>query len=489
MISNQATTTPQAAENQAAENQEAGHHEPMSPLSKAHRINLDDRQYGTFAEIGAGQEVARYFFLAGKASHTIAKTISAYDMIFSDEIYGREKNGRYVCESRLNKMLDKEAGLLVKRLASSRGEKTNFFAFANTVTTGTSETPRCRGWMGVRFQTHPQGEFNDVILHVRMMDRQRLQQQESLGILGVNLIYAALYKRQNPTTFILSLVENLKEGQLFIDVLKFRGPDVSAFDNRLVNLELVHRGLSEAILFDPNMELLNISDAVHDKAILLQRGNYRPITSTHLDVLSQGLAHLKKDLQGTNNESREILAMNEMPMLHGALNVSEQDYLHRLKILSSLGLHVLVTQFPFYYQLKSFFRKYTQHPLAFVMGASHLNKIFEEAHYRNLEGGIFEGLGKLLDSNSRLSIYPHKTDQSCLTAKTFTPAKNVMHLYKHFLDIGQIHDISSCDETKNYSHSDDIHALIEKNDPSWESQVPALVSEYVKTHEVFGFKK
>jgi hypothetical protein len=463
--------------------------ESVSPLSKAHQINLDDHQYGTFAEIGAGQEVARYFFLAGKASHTIAKTISAYDMIFSDEIYGREKNGRYVCESRLIKMLDKEAGLLVKRLDASRGAKTNFFAFANTVTTGTSETPRCRGWMGVRFQTHPQGNFNDIILHVRMTDRQRLQQQESLGILGVNLIYAALYKRQSPTAFILSLVETLKEGQLFIDVLKFRGPDVSSFDNRMINLELVHRGLSEAILFDPQMELLNISDAVHDKALLIQRGNYRPITSTHLDVLSKGLDHLQKSLLGTKNETREILALNEMPMLHGDSRVSEQDYLYRLEILAALGLHVLVTKFPFYYQIKSFFRKYTQHPLVIVMGASHLENIFEETLYRNLEGGIFEGLGKLLDANSKLSIYPHKTSQTCLTAKTFAPAPNVMHLYKHFLDIGQIQDISGCDETKNYTHSDDIHALIEKNDSSWESQVPPIVRDYIKRHSLFGFKK
>ena len=214
-----------------------------STLEKAQAINSDIEKYGTFAEIGAGQEVARHFFTAGKASQTIAKTISAYDMIYSDEIYGKEKNGRYVCKSRLLKMLDKEFNLMIRRLEAHRGSKTAFFSFANTVATGSAETPRCHGWMGVRFQTHPKSEFHDVILHVRMMDRFRLQQQESLGILGVSLIHSAFYHRDSEESFIHSLVDNLKKSQIIIDYLEVSGPELTHLDNRKMNLQLVKEGL------------------------------------------------------------------------------------------------------------------------------------------------------------------------------------------------------------------------------------------------------
>lgn len=458
--------------------------ESLSPLAKATAVNADDSRYGTFAEIGAGQEVARYFFLAGKASHTIAKTISAYDMTFSDEIYGREENGRYVCESRLNKMLDKEFGLLIKRLQTARGEKTKFFAFANTVTTGTSEVPRCRGWMGVRFQTHPLGQMNEIILHVRMMDRHRLQQQESLGILGVNLVHGAFYRLQNASEFILALVENLKEGQVFIDVLKMSGPDLAHFDNRLLNLELVRRGLAEAILFGPKMELLNIGDEVYGKSLLIQRGHYHPITKTHSEVLHMGLEQMRTDLKTPT----EILTLNEITMLPGDPQVNELDYLQRLEILAAMGLHVLITQFPFYYQLKSFFHRYTRSPLTIVMSASHLAKIFAVEHYQNLEGGIFEGLGKLLDAQSKLFVYPYKNDHICLTAKTFTPAPSVRHLYEHFLELGQIVDISKCENIGNTYHSEDIQKMIEQKDARWETLVPVAAREYIKKHKVFGYR-
>src|SRR6185312_6389464 len=247
---------------------------PRTPLAKAFEVNANPAIYGTFAEIGAGQEVARFFFQAGQASQTIAKTISAYDMIYSDEIYGKESNGRYVCESRLLKMLDKEYSLLHRRLDQARGQKTTFFAFANTVATGDQKKKFSHGWLGVRFQAKPLGPHNDIVLHVRLLDKYRLQQQEALGILGVNAVHTAFHAISNASDIIDGLTEGLREGQVSVDFIRLTGPDVAHINNHLLNLELVRRGLSEAILFGPDQKILNVSDELFQKNVLIQRGSY-----------------------------------------------------------------------------------------------------------------------------------------------------------------------------------------------------------------------
>lgn len=445
----------------------------LSTLEKAQEVNLDVSKYGTFAEIGAGQEVARHFFMAGKASQTIAKTISAYDMIYSDEIYGPEKNGRYVCKSRLQKMLDKEYNLMIRRLQSHRGSKTEFFSFANTVATGSAETPKCHGWMGVRFQTHPGSAPHDIILHVRMMDRYRLQQQDSLGVLGANLIHAAFYHRESGESFIHHLVENLKRGQILIDYFECSGPDLSHFDTRLVNLSLVKQGLSEAILFGPDQKPQVISDEVFKKSLLIQRGHYRPMTISHQDMMDKGLEQLKSDIKSMKLKPQDVVAFNEIEI---SATSDLQDVLVRIEMLSHLGLRVLVTHFPLYYQMKSFFRKYTQNPMILVMSASHLDRIFSPEHYKNLEGGIFEGLGKLLDENTRLYIYPHKSKELCLTASTFKTKSKAHKLFEYFWETGLIVDISGCDQSEDFHHSEEVLEKIKKKDKSWEKLVPkALV--------------
>ncbi len=452
--------------------------DPRTTLAKALQINQDLERYGAFAEIGAGQEVARHFFLAGRASQTIAKTMSAYDMIYSDEIYGREASGRYVVESRLMKMLDKEYALLQRRLATHRGDKTKFFAFANTVATGTPETPRCHGWMGVQFQKNPNGESNTIILHVRMLDRMRIQQQEALGVLGVNLLEAAFFHLDDPEHFIDNLIENLKKDQLVIDVLKFAGPDLKHFDNRRMNLSLVARGVSEAVLFDAHLDILNIADTVHGKILLFQRGSYKPFTKTHLDVLEKGIEQLTKET-GT----KEVLPILEITIPPKS-ELDMDDFITRIEMIAKLGFKPLVSQFHLYYQLKRFFRKYTDQPMAIVMEASKLSKIFDEFHYKNLEGGIMEGLGKLLDAKTKLFIYPHKTDQLCQTASTFHPPPKVAHLYSHFLDLQQITDISGCDESGIYHHANEIRELFQKKDSSWEKMVPQKIADLIKKTKV-----
>ncbi|MGZ3799472.1 MAG: hypothetical protein ACXVCL_04910 [Bdellovibrio sp.] len=460
-------------------------------LGKALKINMDTSRYGVFAEIGAGQEVARHFFQAGKASQTIAKTISAYDMIVSDDIYGKEPNGRYVCESRLKKMLGHEYDLLVDRLSETRGSHSRFFAFANTVATAShGTTKQSHGWMGVRFQTEPGRPYNDIILHVRMLDRHRLQQQEALGILGVNLLVCAFYHANKVDQFITYLVDGLKEDQIVIDVLKFHGDDLKHFDERLMNLELVRRGLAEAILFSPNNEILNISDAIYGKSLLIQRGTFRPVTITHLDVLQKGLAQIKQDIVQSEGKELTVIPMMELTMhnlqMDGHLN--EKDFLARVETLTSLGLHVLISNFFLFYGLKRFLRRYNSHFMALVVGASHLDKLFTEEHYKDLEGGLLEGLGKLLEQKTKLYVYPHKTSQVCVTTKSFFPAPHLRHIYSYFIENKQIVDISGCDEAAEYLHSMDVMTMIEKNDNRWEVCVPPKVKDLIKEKKLFGYK-
>jgi hypothetical protein len=460
--------------------------ETRTVLNRALEINLNPQIYGTFAEIGAGQEVARFFFQAGKASQTIAKTISAYDMIYSDEIYGKEASGRYVCESRLNKMLDKEFNLMHRRLDATRGSNTCFFAFANTVATGDGVKRQTHGWMGVRFQTRPGGEANDIIIHVRLLDKFRLQQQETLGILGVNLVYTAFTTIHSTESILDSLVENIKEGQVAIDLIRFNGPDVKHISNHLMNLELVRKGLADAVMFGPNQEILTISEELFQKSVIIQRGTYRPVTTTHLDVLEKGISQFKKDF---SDDSKKSMVMFELTMqnLMQDGHLQEKDFLDRVTSLCSLGHNVLVSNFFLFYRLKKFLRSYTQKPMVLIMGASHLERLFDEKHYNDLEGGLLEGLGKLMDDKTRVYIYPHKTDKSCMTTKTFFPDPRALPIYQYFLAAKQISDISGCDETEEYLHSDFVRDLIVKKDPSWEKLVPPKVRDQIKKENLFNF--
>lgn len=455
----------------------------QTTLNKAIEVNRDSSIYGTFAEIGAGQEVARHFFQAGQASQTVAKTISAYDMVYSDEIYGKESNGRYVCESRLDKMLDKEYKLLLRRLETLRGDRTKFFAYSNTVTTGDQNKRYCHGWMGIRFQSKFGGEPNDIVLHVRMLDKYRLQQQETLGILGANLVWSAFFATQDPKDLLPALVANIRQGQVGIDMIRCSGPDLKHFNNHILNLELVKRNLTEAVMFGPTGEILNIGDTLFGRPILIDRGEFRPVTNTHQQLIEKGISQFPKNFP----KAKDPLVLFEITMqnLMDEGELDEADFLNRIETLNALGRHVLVSNFFLFYRLKRFLRQSTKEPVAILLQARHLHQIFDESHYRDLEGGLIEGMAKLLNTDTRLYVCPQTKDGQCLLAENFAPAAPLKLVFDYFRSQNWITDLGNCEDLEEVVHSDEIRALIAKGDPAWEKHVPSAAAKIIKAKGLF----
>ncbi len=400
-------------------------------LNKAWEINQDKKIYGTFAEIGAGQETARFFFVAGKASQTIAKTMSAYDMIYSDEIYGKEKSGRYVCKERLEKMVNKEFSLLQERLGPSRGANSTFFAFANTVATSSDLRGKAsHGWIGVRFQLRPEGDHNDLFLHVRMFDKYRLMQQEALGILGVNLIHSAFRLTTDPSHFVVSLMENIKLGQVTIDTIFARGPDLNLLNSQILNLELVKRNYTDAVLFNEHQQVVDISDTLFNKPLVILRGAFDPITETHLELLAHGAASFNKDVHQTP------IALFEMTVNRNQTSDSEQKILEKVMSITKTGHPVLVSRFFLFYRLKRFLRQFTDKDIALLIGVSLMEKMFDEKYYEDLEGGIMEGLGKLLDEKTRVFVLPARKDRAgspVQSLKDYVPPQKLQSLYRYLV--------------------------------------------------------
>lgn len=460
----------------------------LTTSKKALSVNLDDSRYGTFAEIGAGQEVARHFFRVGRASHTVAKTISAYDMTFSDEIYGKEE--RYVCQARVLRMLDHEYNLLIERLSAPRGKNSRFFAFADTVATASLKGEKSRlphGWLGVRFQKEPGGPANDIILHVQLLDRFRLQQQEALGILGVNLLYAAFYQTSQPEDVVASLLDHLGPERVEVDLIRFSGPDLQHIDNRVMSLELVRKGLTNAVVFDESGEVLQASDAFFRKPVMIQRGTFRPITNANVEVLERGLEQLKKDPQLGQKEPVVLqeITMNNL-LVEGEIN--QQDFLNRVDTLSALGRKVLISNFYMFYDLKDYLRNTTDQLITILIGASHLERLFNEKHYNHLRGGILEGFGRLFDDKTKIYVFPYKDEQVCQTTQTYHPERKLEHLYKHLISNSQILDILNCDDVDTSIHSRQVRQMLAQNDKTWEELVPAAVRELIRKKGLFGFK-
>jgi hypothetical protein len=461
----------------------------LSTQEKALRINLTKAVYGSFAEIGAGQEVAANFFKVGGASGTIAKTISAYDMKFSDAIYG--SGGRYVSEDRLKRMLDHEYVLLPERL-SHRIEQTRFFAFADTVEALNFErTNQGQGWMGVRFQSNPCCEPNECVIHVKMFDTDSLQQQYALGVLGVNMIYGCMLLH-DPEQILTSLMDGLTSRRIEIDMFRISGPDFKKVDNRLMALKLVKNGFTKAAMFGPDGTVMQPSEALYKKNVLVLRGRFRPVTHVNVDMLLTSLRHFKKE---PDVERANIVVLTELTLndLSPDGKIDETDFLHRADIICSLGQTVLVSNYFEYYRLVDYLSKITKgKKTAIIMGIYALQKVFEEKTYDNIRGGILESFASLFGNNIKLYIYPalNKNSNTLFTLKDFEDQLplNLKNLFRYLMDNQKMEDIKGANTNNLHIISDNVLSMIRKREGGWEKFVPHKVEEAIKDQKLFDYE-
>ena len=461
-----------------------------STTNKALRLNLDEKKYGTIAEIGAGQEVARQFFLAGAAAGTIAKTISAYDMQFSDAIYGTQEGGRYVSQARVEAMLDKEFPLVVERVGTSRARSSRYFSYAATVSAKSFNCDNeCHAWCGIRLQMYPGAEASDIIVHVRMLENSAEQQQDTLGILGVNLIYAAYYYFEDPRKIIDSLSDALGTKRIEIDSIVFRGPYFEDIDNRAINLHLIRSWKTRAIVFKPDGQVAVPAEIFYKKNVLTTRGSFKPVTRLNVDMIEQGFEAFKKH-DGVTDENSIILAEISLNDSYGKdLMVPEEDLIARVRLLNSLGYSVMVSDYTRYFSLRAYFRQYTAMQIGIVVGMINIKEIFDETKYVGVEGGMLEGFGKLFPDNTRLFVYPELGKKGEL--KDFTSIEieaHVKYLYKHLLENHFIFGIN-CSDTELLSiYSRDVLAQLPKGRGDWENSLPQDTVDRIVKNKLFGYR-
>lgn len=467
--------------------------EVLDTTRKALFINLDDTIYGSFAEIGAGQEVARCFFQSGGASGTVAKTISAYDMSFSDALYGASPGNRYVSEQRLLQMLNKEYNRLVDLLTPVRGEKTRFFAFANTVATlNFQKDNEAHGWLGVRFQLEPGSRHNEVIIHVKLQEKDNLLQQKTLGILGVNLIYACYYNYQYPNSFLKSLMESLSDDRIEIDMIRMHGPDLDYVDNRLLAVQLVKNGMTSVTMFDRHGQVQQPADLLYKKNIMVFRGSFRPITYVGFDILRSGFALFKKDV-GFDKNKKNTVVLCEITLnnLLDAGDFDERDFLDRVDILCGMGQNVMISNFKEFYKLAGWFRRFKTMNIRMIIGAITFSNVLDKRYYSHLRGGILEAFGKLFIENLKVYIYParHRKTQETITTKNMPANTEIKHLYQHMIANELVVDIPDYRPEVLKIHSHGVLKRIKMKDPSWEDMVPRYVSAFIKTKNLFGYNE
>ena len=453
---------------------------------KAFQINMEPRIYGAFAEIGAGQDVARRFFAVGGAAGTVAKTISAYDMTFSDAIYGA--CGRYVSRARLHSMLTHEYNLLIERLDEKVGSSRTFFAFADTVAARSFRRhAESQGWMGIRFQKQPRTEPNEIIIHVRMLDARNLQQQEAIGIVGVNLIHGAYFLTENPEALVASLVDDLAPGRIEVDMIRFTGPDFADVDDRIMALQLVTQNLTNAALFRATGEIVNAADALYKKPLLVERGSFRPVTLLADDMLNCAKAMFMRE-EGVRDSEPEILMEITMKNLLASGELDLRDFLDRVDMLGAMGRTVLISNYGAYHRLVNYLSRYTDRMVGLPLGIPAMAEILEEEYYKDLEGGILEALGRLFKTGVKLYVYPFLNPNGDLvTTENFEVAPNLVHLYRHLLDNGFIEAMEGYNPSYLPIKSPGVLAKIRAGTTSWESMVSPEVAKIIKQRQLFGY--
>lgn len=461
----------------------------LTTKEKALKINLNRQWYGSFAEIGAGQPIAHHFFKAGGASGTIAKTMSAYDMKFSDAIYG--KAGRYVSRNRLERMLDHEYVLLPERLGN-RSANSCFFALGSTVETlNYRKTNQGHGWLGIRFQLRPNSDPNEIILHFMLKDSETIWQQEAIGILGVNLIYGVYHYAEDLDLFLKNLIQGLSNDRIEVDMCSIHGPDFEWVDNRLLSLKLVKQGMTNAAMFGPSGHVMHPSDALYKKNILMLRGRFRPVTHVNMDMLRMGTQQFVKE---TDVDQEKVVVLFELTLnnLREEGKIDEQDFLDRVDILCSMGQTVLISNYQEYYRLVAYLSSFNRKKkIGLIVGIRNLEQIFDEQYYQDLDGGILQAFGILFGSEVKFYIYPalenNQTDIHRLDKIDLSPS--LQHLFHYLQSTHKIEPIQERDPNLLHIYSDQVLTMIREGESGWESMVPEQVVQAVKQFKLFGYNK
>ncbi len=459
--------------------------------SKALRINLNENIYGTFAEIGAGQETVRNFFRAGAASGTIAKTMSAYDKDFSDAIYGIEDDKRYVTEARLKKMLSHEMRLMEERMDREKHPKKLFFSYANTVATiDFAKKYKGHGWVGIRYQVKPDEDYNEIILHLRFHENDARLQQNTLGILGVNLIYGAYYKYDNPKKLLRYLYDHIDKDQLEIDTINFSGPRFENVDNRLMSLQLVKNGMTEAVMFAPDGNNVLPARILYKKNVLALRGSFRPVTKVNMDIYKNALDLFLKENRVKEENTVSIFEIT-LSNLRSEGEIDEKDFMARAKLLCALGQTVMISNFQEYYKVVEYFSRYTKQRMGLAMGVNNLVDIFDEKYYRHLSGGILEAFGKLFFKDLKVYLYPLKDKHTgeITDSDNLKVHPRMKELYKFFKYNGKVVDIKDYDPTIMDIFSREVLQIISDGKNGWEDMLPESTAKMIKEQNLFGYQE
>jgi hypothetical protein len=465
--------------------------ETLTIHRKALDINLDPTIFGSFAEIGGGQEVARTFFQAGGASGTIAKTISAYDKRYSDAIYSRHQHAkRYVSRERLEVMLEAEYDEVLSFLNETKTTGTRFFSFADTVSTLNFKKDNIsHGWLGVRFQLKENAEPNCVIIHLRLHENDNLLQQNTLGMLGVNLIYACYYLWERPNSFLQSLLDNLSTDRVEITMVNMSGAELSYIDNRLLAVQLVKNEMTSAIMFDRHGQVQEPDDMLYKKNAIVFRGSFRPVTYVSVDMLKSSFSLFKKDEDYDKNNTIPICEITLNNLLSEG-DFDEHDFLDRVDLLNEMGQNVMVSNFKEFYRLVPFLTQFRVIKLRIVIGIETFEKVLNEKYYTNLKGGLLEALGVLFPGNMKMYVYPsldEKTD-NLFTLSDLTFPESTQHLFRHLVENRLILDIKNMNKNYLRIHSKEILNQIHHNGTGWESMVPVFIARRIKERKLFGYR-
>lgn len=459
----------------------------LSVQNKCTRLNLNENIYGTFAEIGAGQETVRHFFRARNPKGTIAKTLSAYDKDFSDAIYGLDPHNRYVTEHRLTSMLKYETGLIEQRISRTKHPNKLFFSYANTVATiDWAKKYKGHGWIGIRFQREPKQEYSEIILHVQFHENNASHQQLSLGIMGVNLIYAAFYQSNDPKQVLRHLYDHLDKDKIEIDSINFNGPVFENVDNRLMSLHLIKEGITDAVMFDGDGRNVMPANALYKKNILTLRGSFRPVTNLNLDMYRTAKKLFLQEEEVNRNNTVVIFEMT-INNLKAEGEIDEKDFLDRADLLCASGHTVMISSFQEYYKVVEYFAQYTKEQLGLVMGVDNLLDIFNDKYYRNLSGGILEAFGKLFFKNLKVYLYPIQDEETgeIIDSSNLRVHPRLKELYKFFIDNDKVIDIQDYDKEALSIHPRKVYEMILEEDEEWEKMVPELTARMIKENQMF----